>query len=321
MVGLRDMKERGYIPTKQFVQMVIRGTFSLAKILATRAGALKNVNQALPREEQYVRPPRRYLLPEYRPGMDCCAVDEKYLRPTLFCDPHAPEVVALAHQLGAFSKSDYEFARAAHEFVKRNILLEIMPLDGVASTLRRGTGTCLQINSVFVALCRAAGIKARYKIFSARQSAAMYNDIYDAMVRQWYDALGFFSIEADVEVYVDGTWMLANVGPTPARQAAMGSPITTLGEGSIGNWFEAVPGTVWRSESLPLGIGLLSRLLLFLAPGSVNKLNVNIIRQREKGEVIIAQAGGEERYDARIRAQRSKLPRMELAKEINVHFR
>lgn len=321
MVGLRAIKEREYIPTKQFVQMVVRGAFSLAKVLVTQGGALKNVNLALSQDEQYVRPPRSYALPEYHSSMEYCTADEKYLRPTLFCNSHAPEIVALAHQLGAFSKPDYDFAVAAHEFTKRHLKLEIMPLDDVTPTLHRGTGTCLQINSVFVALCRAAGIKARYTIFSARQSAAMYHDVYNAMVRQWYDALGFFSIEADVEVYVDGQWMLANVGPTPARQAAMGSPITRLGEGSIGNWFEAVPGTVWRSESLPYGIGLLSRLLLFLAPGSVNKLNVNITKQREKGRLILEQAGGEDRYDARIRAQRSKMPRMELAEEINVHFR
>ena len=44
--------------------------------------------------------------------------------------------------------------------------LEIAPIDGVAETLRRGTGTCFDLITVFIALCRAAGIPARYKIYS-----------------------------------------------------------------------------------------------------------------------------------------------------------
>ena len=126
-------------------------------------------------------PPREYAIPGYPGDMQYCDSNEKYLRPTLFCNLHAPEIVALAHRLGAFATSDYDFAVATHEFTKRQLKLEIMALDRVGDTLARGTGTCLQINSVFVALCRAAGIKARYKLFSVRQTAAMYDDVYDAL--------------------------------------------------------------------------------------------------------------------------------------------
>ena len=321
MIGLRAIKDREYLPKKQFVSMVVVGMLSLSKILIMNAGVLKQLNSTLSKDTPYIRPSREYTIPGYHADMQYCDRNEKYLRPTLFCNSHAPEIVALAHHLGAFDLSEYDFAVAAHEFAKRQLKLEIMALDGVEETLACGTGTCLQINSVFVALCRAAGIKARYKLFSARQTAAMYDDVYDAMAQHWYDALGFFSLEADIEVYIDGQWLLANVAPIPDRQAAMGSPISKLGEGSLGNWFEAVPGTLMGSESLPFGIGLLSRLLMRVAPSSVNKINVNLTRQRDKGATILSQAGGEERYDAQIREKRTKMPTLELIADTNIVFR
>ena len=43
----------------------------------------------------------------------------------------------------------------------------------VEATLERGTGTCFELITVFIALCRAAGIPARYKIFSANMVAGV----------------------------------------------------------------------------------------------------------------------------------------------------
>ena len=63
--------------------------------------------------------------------MKCCDSEEKYLRPTLFCNHKAPEVVALANQLGAFKKSDYEFAKSAFHFVKEKMPLEILTFNPV----------------------------------------------------------------------------------------------------------------------------------------------------------------------------------------------
>jgi hypothetical protein len=146
-----------------YLKLMLMGTWSLSKLLVTSAGDVKKLRQTRPSEDHYVRPPRRYELPPYTEGMKVCRSDEKYLRPTRGCNPRAPEVVALAHSLGAFQTSDYEFAQAAFGFAKEKMTLEILPLDGVEETLRRGTGTCFQLISVFIALCRAAGIKARYK--------------------------------------------------------------------------------------------------------------------------------------------------------------
>jgi hypothetical protein len=136
------------------------------------------------------------------------------------------------------------------------------------------------------------------------------------MMQQWYDALGYFSIEGDVQVCIDGEWIPANAAPTPERQAAMGSPITRFGESAIGVWFEAIPGTIMITESLPYGVGVLSRVLMRIAPGTVNTVNVNIQQQIARGRDIIARAGGEAAYDEQARTKKvPKMPTVELQKK------
>ena len=166
MTRLKEMKERGYIPPKMYMKMMLGGSLSLTKVLlTTRPRDLRKL-RTIPKDGQhYTRPPRFYEIPVYDPSMKCGVTEEKYLRPTLFCNPCHPDIVAMAHSLGAFQKSDYEFAQAAFAFVKEHCTLEILPLDGVEYSLRRGTGTCFHLISLFIALCRAAGIKARYKMF------------------------------------------------------------------------------------------------------------------------------------------------------------
>ncbi|MCD6147356.1 MAG: transglutaminase family protein [Thermoplasmata archaeon] len=314
MASLREMKEKGYIPQRMYLKLMLGGAISLSKTLLLNLRDLKKVRNMGAGEEKYVRPPRRYELPEYREGMKYCKSNEKYLRPTLYCNPRAPEVIALANELGAYEKSDYEFAESAFEFVKRNMTLEILPMDGVENTIRRGTGTCFHQISVFIALCRAAGIKARYKMFAMNMIKAWYDTTIkvDPLVKKWYDSMGYFMIEGEGEAYVDGKWVVAHVGPTSERQAASGVPITKFGEDSLGNWFFALPGTIMRMESIPYGLGGATRLLKKIAPGSMERVNASILRQIEAGKKLIEEAGGEEAYDAKVRKKLPKTPKMDL---------
>jgi len=314
MASLREMKEKGYIPQRMYLKLMLGGAISLSKTLLLNLRDLKKVRNMGAGEEKYVRPPRRYELPEYREGMKYCKSNEKYLRPTLYCNPRAPEVIALANELGAYEKSDYEFAESAFEFVKRNMTLEILPMDGVENTIRRGTGTCFHQISVFIALCRAAGIKARYKMFAMNMIKAWYDTTIkvDPLVKKWYDSMGYFMIEGEGEAYVDGKWVVAHVGPTSERQAASGVPITKFGEDSLGNWFFALPGTIMHMESIPYGLGGATRLLKKIAPGSMERVNASILRQIEAGKKLIEEAGGEEAYDAKVRKKLPKTPKMDL---------
>ena len=292
-------------------RLMLKGAISLSSVLLTSAGELGKVRVSKAEDEHYVRPPRGYELPEYQVGMEFSRANEKYLRPTRYCNCSAPQIVAMAHALGAYQLPNGEFVQNAFEFVKEQVLLEILPIDGVERTLARGTGTCFHLISLFIALCRSAGIPARYKMFSISMIQA-WRDVMvdqDPLVKKWYDAAGYFLIEGEGEVWLDGRWVVGHVGPTAERQAAAGLPVTHLGEDAIGVWFYARPGTVMRMEAIPRGLGPASRLLQRIAPGSMERVNIAVTKQTEAGRQVIAVAGGRQAYDAQARASLGpKLP-------------
>lgn len=286
-----------------YLKLMLMGVLSVSKLLITSAGDVKRLRQTKPTEQHYVRPLKRYELPDYVEGMATCRTNQRYLRPTRYCNSHAPEVVALAHALGAFQKSDREFAQAAFHFAKEMMTLEIAPIDGVVETLQRGTGTCFQLITVFIALCRAAGIPARYKIFSAHMVDAWRGATIDAdpLLQKWYDSLGYFLLEGEGEALIDGEWVVTHVGPVAERQAAAGLPISRLGEDAIGGWFSVQPGTIMRLEALPRGLAIGSWLLHKISPASMERVNVSVQQQIEQGRTIIEEAGGVQAYDTHAR--------------------
>ena len=78
-------------------------------------------------------------------------------------------------------------------------------------------------------------------MFAMNMIQAWYDSTIDVdpVVKKWYDSMGYFMLEGEGEVYVDGKWIVAHVGPKAERQAAAGIPITKFGEDSIGVWFFA----------------------------------------------------------------------------------
>jgi hypothetical protein len=317
------MKQREYIPPLIMVKLNLKGLFSLVKIL------LKNIKEIKAMQQQgekniYHRPKPTYTIPPLTSEMKTLMNNEKYLRPTLFCNCQAPEVVALAYELGAFKKTDREFAEAAFEFAKRKIILEIHPLDDVVPVLKRGTGTCIHKISVFIALCRAAGIPARYKFYALTILDNWLGPSFERapLMRQWYDAMGFFMMHGQGEVLIDRQWIPADVGAEPPRQAASSLPVTKLGEESIGLWLFPLPGTIMSRESIPLGLGKASYVLMRrVVPNSVAGINIGILEQITQGQKIMSDAGGEEAYDSMIRKKRKlRDPTVELQKKKGITF-
>ena len=306
-----------------YAKLMLYGTFSLARLLVTSAGDFKKLRVTKESEEHYIRPARLYELQKYEPGMQAPNSNGKYLRPTRFCNHLAPEVIAMADALGAHRLPAEDYAQAVFEFVKEKVLLEILPIDGVEATLRRGTGTCFHLISVFIALCRAAGIPARYKMFAQNMIQAWREVMIDSdpLAKKWYDALGYFMIEGEGEVLLNGRWVVAHVGPTAERQAAAGLPITRLGEDAIGVWFFVRPGTIMHFESIPLGLGFGSRVLHRIGPGSMERINISVIRQTEQGRQVLERAGGVQAYDDAIRNKLGpKIPTVDLSPRPEIVF-
>ena len=317
------MKDKGYIPQRIFFNQMVRGGLSISKIIFLNMRELKRTRVIDDNAERYVLPNLQYTLPQYVQGMKFCDSDEMYLRPTLHCDSHDPLVIAMAHQLGAFQVSDREFAERAFDFVKEKLMLDERPMNSVAETLRRGTGTCFHLISAYIALCRCAGIKARYKIFSMKMIPSWYDVVIqpDPFIKRWYDTLGYFVLEGEGEVLIDGEWLVANVTPEAEWQAAAGTAINKLGEDSIGSWYNAVPGTVMRMESIPYGFGSSLAILHLVSPGSMERVNISIKKQKELGRSIIEAAGGVEAYDRMVRArQGTKCPTVLLERKKQIVF-
>jgi hypothetical protein len=312
-----EIKRKEMVPPLHMIKMNIGGAFFLMKVLLLNLGTLKMMKNQK-NKNIYVRPTPLYIISDYKPEMKNCYSEEKYLRPTLFCNCRSPEIIALAHHLGAYQKSDQEFAKEAFEFTKRKIILEIIPLDDVDEVVQRGTGSCLHKISLFIALCRTAGIPARYKFFALTMLDNWMAPALEhaPLMKQWYDAMGFFLLHGEGEAYIDGKWVTADVGAEPQRQAAAWIPVTKLGEDSAGLWLFPIPGTTFRRESIPLGLGVPSQILMKgLVPSSVAGINIGILEQIEKGRKIIEEAGGETAYDAEARKRRKHMaPKTNLLK-------
>jgi hypothetical protein len=323
MVTIHEIKDKGYIPQKTFAMLIIGSGLTLMKTLMLNMRDLKKLRVIHPGEERFIRQPRPYEIPLYHQGMKCGVTEEKYLRPTLYCNPCEHDIVAMAHQLGAFQKSDYEYAKAAFMFVKEKLVLEHVPMDSADETFRRGSGTCLHLITLFIALCRAAGIKARYKMFAMTMVKSWYDALVgaDPLVKKWYNTMGYFTLDGEGEVFIDGKWVVAHVGPTAERQAAGGIPITTFGEDAIGLWFYPVPGTIMTMESIPYGMGVMTKLAEKVAPATMERVNISIQKQEVIGRKIIADAGGLAAYDAMARKKLGpEGPSIDLTKPSRILF-
>ena len=236
----------------------------------------------------------------------------------------------MANELGAYELPDYEFAEASLEFVKTNMTNEMCPLDSAGATLRRGTGSCFHLINVWIALCRSAGIKARYKIYEIVFSEGMQSQfvVADPLLLMLTDSAGGGLLEAEGEACVDGKWMVGHPVLSPEMQAVAGWPITKLGEDSRGLEdvtninINAIPGTMNHPESVPSGVSRGMQILTRLAPASMERMNVNIQKQCAAGRKIIEEAGGIEAYDRKAREKVKILaPAMELSDDEALVFK
>ena len=288
----------------------------IAKTLLKDPAALIKFWIMMPGEERYVLPARSYELPAFRDDMPHCTSNEKYLRPTLYCNPCEPIAIAMANELGAYDIPDFEFAEAAYEFITHNMMLAVTPFDDVGTTLERGTGSCWNLMNVFVALCRAAGIKARYggvkRAMTEEDQKAMSS--VDPFFARIYVAMS--DIFGLGEACIDGVWMSADLVASPEMQAIRSLPIKKFGEALLASETVDDPAHEWHSESMPRFAAKGMMMMKWLAPAMSERLNVGILRQYALGTKIIEEAGGIEAYDTNTRTGKKLLSGEPVAKEI-----
>ena len=310
MTQVSEITEQGH--TSQEVPKA--STLTYAMKLLKNPAILRQLRVMGPDEERYVRPPRAYAIPPFREDMKYCSSNEKYLRPTRWCNPREPEVIALANELGAYELPDYEYAASAYWFIRTKLLAEMLPMNSVGETLKRGTGTCIHLTSAFIALCRAAGIKARYKTFKMHLRPEMLAEAQTEEEAQVGGILNAGVPEGEAEAYIDGEWVVGHVAMRPELFAVTGLPIPQFGEDPIDLTFDLIPGTVKRFEEISLKQGIELQVLMSLVPAVMERASVAIVDRVPKGRGVIDEAGGLEAYDKKARERRLSPPIIE-AKE------
>lgn len=320
---LREIREKNYIMPWRMFKNVARTIPALMKASLLHPVAIFKANRLAKKiGEEAVDIEPQYTIPEYREDMPYCTENKRYLRPTHLCDSHAPEIVAMADELGASDLPDREYAEAVFDFVKNNIKLAFVPLDGAVETLRRGSGTCLHQLSLFAALCRAGGLSARYRLYSLALVESMYDNMIGAsrVVQHWYDAFGSFMLHGTAEALLDGEWVTADPTFTPEYEAAMGVPLAKFGDDPTGMWNYPVEDTVMVLEGLPYGAGAGWNFLVSIFKGEVLKINVSVEKARQRGREQLEELGLEG-YDSSTRAgYRARMPNITLDRSPQLVF-
>ncbi|HDN51282.1 MAG TPA: transglutaminase family protein [Thermoplasmatales archaeon] len=320
MIG--HWRERGYIIPWKMLRVTLGAMPPLLKMILRHPVYIAKSNLAARKNPiDYGELP--YKIPEYKEGMKYCTANERYLRPTHLCNSHAKEIIALAHELGAYQMDDWDFAENVFTFVKKNIKLAFVGLDREVDTLRRGAGTCLHQLSLFAALCRAGGVPARYKLYSLALVEPLYQNLIapSPILKGWYDALGTFMLHGTAEAKIDGEWLVADPTFTPEYEAAMGIPLARLGDDPLGMWNYPVEGTTMILEGLPYGVGRAWNLLVnFIAKGERYKVDRSMAEARRRGRAIL-EGKGSEIYDREQRERyKAKIPKITLEKHANLVF-
>ena len=252
-----------------------------------------------------------YEVPEYKEEMPFCKSKEKYLKPTRLCECRAPEIIAMANQLGAFKQPDREYAEACFDWVNHNIKPGIT-LHGALATLKEGRGDCADRTSLFIALCRTGGVPARYRMSREAISEQYFDETSQHPGREVLGALGFDVVPV-AQVKIGDEWIVCGAPLVPALAALGRVPIAHFGEDPTG-YVTFRLGTASIVEGLGYNT-LMTRIFRRMMGGfaSVNEL---YDEQYEKGRKLLDEIG-EEEYDKSVRASyRFTMPKVILDKGI-----
>ena len=84
-----------------------------------------------------------------------------YLAPSPKIESRDAKIRKLAKEVGAEREKAWEQVEAIYDWVREKVKYQNGPLKGALAALKDETGDCEDITSLFIAICRAAGIPAR----------------------------------------------------------------------------------------------------------------------------------------------------------------
>lgn len=284
----------------ELLKLVYGSIPSFIKALLKHPRAFIRASREAKRRAQELMPAKTalpYEIPVYQEGMPYCKSDEPYLKPTYLCESDAPEIIAVANKLGSFQKSDREYVQACFDFVKKNIEFTFFqPVLGAVGTLRSGRGICLDNVGLFIALCRAGGIPARYRIYNEALVTSAYEVLTadDPVLRDWYNSMGHFIMHASAEALYDGQWVVGEFLLTPELEAGLGLPLSRLGDDASGAWCYRLRDAIVRLDSIPPSIAKGMSLAIKFMGGLFMGVELRLQERIRQGRRILEEMGEEE---------------------------
>ncbi|MCW1296921.1 MAG: transglutaminase family protein [Candidatus Parvarchaeota archaeon] len=124
---------------------------------------------------------------------------EKFCEPTPFCEANDPEIKKLAEEITKNKNTPEEASKAIFEWVRDKVRWDILPTVGAKKLLKRKpiAGICTDKVNLFIALCRAIGIPARYLF--------IYCDL-KTILKELPKRVG----HAAAEVFINGEWIISD---------------------------------------------------------------------------------------------------------------
>ncbi|MFH8109094.1 MAG: transglutaminase-like domain-containing protein [Candidatus Aenigmatarchaeota archaeon] len=177
---------------------------------------------------------------------------EKYCEPTFLCESNLPEIKELAQALAKDKKTPEEAARAFFYWVRDNVAWKVEEIVGAKETLKRNPmhGVCADKANLFIALCRAVGIPARYLLIFRCQ--------LNAKVKDFPKKVGHVA----AEVYLNNEWKV--VDPTFGKDTEKLIPLSEFDRPS----WKRIAG-VLRVRELSVSLALFSMLILRFSRSSL----------------------------------------------------
>jgi hypothetical protein len=216
----------------------------------------------------------------------------KYLRPTRLCKPNSPEIVALAKELGAWRKSDWDYAESIFNFMK-NVEFAFGPLKSEIEVLNTNHGVCLDQQSLAIALARAGGIPSRYSLTGLIFTPTVRDAIaVDPTFREAYNTLGVWEQHGAAEFMIDGKWVVTDVTFSESTVVGMGIPLPHFGNADVGLGIKP-PELITSFEGFPWGYSLLMKVAMIFMRGMADRINANIAQITERGQKILEEIGRE----------------------------
>ncbi len=257
----------------------------------------------------------KYEIPKYEEWMKIPDFDkdELYLRPTKDCECDSPEIVALAYKLAYKHKledklSDWDYAENVFKWIKHNIKFNIA-YGTAKETLEEGVGVCVSQVTLFIALCRANGLKARYKVLVSIELDPRMQEIDEDLAKELGVGQGQIlrnlidgfanMVPAHIllDVQIDGRWVSGEPTLSEEVEAGMGFKISKLGGDP--EWINKAE-KVYYLEDPPWMVRPLLKRSKSLR-GLQYMLNKKLESDAEKGREILKL--GKERYEAKMKKE------------------